>query len=249
MLAEPSRTDFDLSWRMFGIPVRVHPMFWLVAIVLGWNFAYALGLKYLLVWVACMFVSILVHELGHVFMGMAFGARSHIVFWGFGGLAVGSLNVRHTWQRVAVLLAGPGAGLLLYVLVRVVIVAAGPSLDDILLDRPNLVWAAIEFLTWVNLVWSLVNLLPIWPLDGGQVCGELLVAAMGRDGFKAALTVSIVLAGLLALWVFFPDRIPPDVPALRGIRNNFNGIMCLLIAAENVQVLMQLNDRRGGDWE
>jgi Zn-dependent protease len=247
MLAEPSRTDFDLSWRMFGIPVRVHPMFWLVAIVLGWNFASLYGLKYLLVWIVCMFVSILVHELGHVFMGRVFGADSHIILYGFGGLAVGSLDVRGTWRRIAVLLAGPGAGFLLYVVVRLVLVVGRPTLEPYLEDWPNPVAATILFLLWMNLAWNLLNLLPIWPLDGGQVCAALLQRVQGQlAGLKSALVVSIVLAGAIALAAFFPTVLSLNIPLVGRLQGPFVGIMFLLIAAENVQVLMQLNDRRGG---
>lgn len=246
-LSEPNRTQFDLSWRMFGIPVRIHPMFWLVGTVLGWNFARDYGLTYLAVWIACMLVSILVHELGHVFMGRLFGARSHIVLYGFGGLAVGSLDVRGTWRRIAVLLAGPGAGFLLYGSVHLVLWLAGPSLEPYLGRPLTPVGAAFLFLLWMNLAWNLLNLLPIWPLDGGQVCAELLIRALGERGLRIALVISIALAGLIALRAFFPERLPLDIPIVRDVQGPFAGIMFLLIAAENVQVLSQLNqDRR--DW-
>ena len=29
MFAEPDRTSYDLNFRLFGFPVRVHPLFWL----------------------------------------------------------------------------------------------------------------------------------------------------------------------------------------------------------------------------
>ena len=88
MLFEPERTQFDLNWRMFGIPVRVHPWFWLMGVILGWS-AVERGVQYLVLWIVCVFVSILVHEFGHVFMGLVFGSRGHIVLYSFGGLAVG----------------------------------------------------------------------------------------------------------------------------------------------------------------
>ena len=109
LFMEPTPTPFDLRWRMFGIPVRVQPMFWLVSAVMGWS-ALAEGFPYLLIWIGCMFVSILVHELGHVWMGQVFGARGHIILYGFGGLAVGSNHLERRWQRIAVCFAGPLAG-------------------------------------------------------------------------------------------------------------------------------------------
>ena len=35
ILLEPGHTPYDLHFRVFGIPVRVHPMFWLVAAIMG----------------------------------------------------------------------------------------------------------------------------------------------------------------------------------------------------------------------
>ena len=89
LFMEPSQTPYDLRWRMFGVPVRVHPRFWLVSVIMGWNTVHE-GFQYLLIWVACSFASILIHEFGHVAMGQIFGSRGHIVLYGFGGLAIGS---------------------------------------------------------------------------------------------------------------------------------------------------------------
>src|SRR5262245_16399907 len=111
MFLEPQPTEWDLKWTMFGIPVRVHPMFWLVGLLLGRG-ALQDGAIYLVAVVACFFISILIHELGHVFMGMKFGADGHIVLYGLGGLAIGSNRLDKAWQRIAVGLAGPGAGFL-----------------------------------------------------------------------------------------------------------------------------------------
>ena len=200
-------------------------------------------MEYLAVFIGCMLVSILVHELGHVLMGSLFGARSHIVLYGFGGLAIGSLEVRGTGQRIAVLLAGPGAGFLLYSLVRLAKIIAEPSLAPYLDAPPNLVWAAFEFLLWMNLIWNILNLVPIWPLDGGRVCGEILMRAQGEQGLKIALTVSIILAVGLALVALFPNRMPVQIPYFTQ-PDWFAGILLLLLAADNVQALMQLNEGR-----
>ena len=73
-----------------------------------------LGIQYLAIWVACVFVSILLHEFGHVWAGKAFGTDGSIVLYSFGGLAIGASDLRHRWQRVVVYLAGPGIQLALY---------------------------------------------------------------------------------------------------------------------------------------
>ena len=69
------------------IPVRVEPVFLVIAGL--WGLEYLdLGFEFVLVWIACSFVSILVHELGHGFALKAFGQASVIVLHGFGGVTI-----------------------------------------------------------------------------------------------------------------------------------------------------------------
>ncbi|MBX9581317.1 MAG: hypothetical protein K2X87_13490, partial [Gemmataceae bacterium] len=110
MLVEPDRTPYDLNFRLFGFPVRVHPLFWVVTVLFGSSALRDFGPEYLLVWVVVVFVSILVHELGHAFAFRAFGTDAAVVLYGFGGLAVPWGGVAGRWRRVAVSLAGPAAG-------------------------------------------------------------------------------------------------------------------------------------------
>src|SRR5947209_4909691 len=116
MLVEPGQTNFDLRFRLFGMPVRVHPFFWLFSAILGWPVINEPdGFLLLIIWVVCCFLSILLHEFGHVWMGAVLGSRdSYIVLYSFGGLAVGSRELPHRWQRILVSLAGPGLQLALY---------------------------------------------------------------------------------------------------------------------------------------
>src|SRR6516165_4479720 len=113
-LFEPDQTRFDLRWRMFGTPIRVHPMFWLISLILGYDVTIRAGIGYVLAWVGCVFVSVLLHEFGHVWMGRLFGSQGYIVLYSFGGLAVGSNLLSRRWQRILVLLAGPLIQLLLW---------------------------------------------------------------------------------------------------------------------------------------
>ncbi len=213
-LLEPERTAYDLNWRMFGIPVRVHPMFWLVSIIMGWS-AMQDGVGYLLLWVACVFVSILIHEMGHVLAYRAFGAQGQIVLYGFGGLAISYQPLRSRWQRIAVSFAGPWAG---FVFLGVVIWLTSVLAPDVFADlvfeikrrfglhelRPRVesspyVYEAVLDLFWINLLWGLLNLLPIWPLDGGHISRELFEGFVPANGTRIALGLSGVVAGLLAL--------------------------------------------------
>jgi Zn-dependent protease len=200
LLFEPNQTQFDLRWQMFGVPVRVHPMFWFVSVLLGWNLLQDPqgGVRVLLVWIACVFVSILLHEFGHVFVGRWFGSNGHIVLYGFGGLAIGSNALESRWQRIAVSLAGPAVQLLLWGAIRLWLKSASHDVLQVLV-RYELVGMAIVFLIEINLYWALLNLLPIWPLDGGQVARNLFEWRLGTDGTRAALWLSLITAAAFAI--------------------------------------------------
>jgi Zn-dependent protease len=232
---EPTRTAYDLNFRMLGVDVRVHPMFWLMSVLLGWS-AIQLGFAYLAAWVACVFVSILVHEFGHVLMGRLFGTHGHIVLYSFGGLAVGSSALRNRWQRIAVYLAGPGAGFVLFGLVWLLTQYVDlERLSPLMLD-------VLDDLFWINLFWGLLNLAPVWPLDGGQISRDFLDWLLPGRGIRVALGVSIVTAGLFAVNALAVSSGRPLIPFIR-----FGGVYTALLfgaLAFNSYQMMQFESAR-----
>src|SRR5437773_326262 len=103
MLFEPPVTRWDLNWRMFGVPVRVHPLFWLMALLLSWS----KGIPPLIVIesMAIIFISILVHEFGHALSGRYYGdRRNHVVLYMMGGLCVQSERPPLHFARILILL-------------------------------------------------------------------------------------------------------------------------------------------------
>src|SRR5689334_25386966 len=81
----PPPTRFDLNFSILGIPVRVHPLFWLISILFG---GAANGLLGILIWVVAVFISILIHELGHALAMRRYGQGSQIILHLAGGLTV-----------------------------------------------------------------------------------------------------------------------------------------------------------------
>ncbi len=262
-LCEPERTEFDLRWTMFGIPVRVHPFFWVLSAILGWP-ALELGFEYLIVWILCVFVSVLIHELGHVFMGRVFGSEGHIVLYSFGGLAIGSNSLAKHWQRIAVSFAGPLAGFLYLGLVILGLVLFAPAEFDILVAKvelmvgimprievlrqflgrkPTLTEAIVNDLFWINLFWGLINLLPIWPLDGGQISRDLLGWLNPRSGVEVSLGISMVLAGLIAVQALSAHYGKPLIPFLGMISGIYLAIMFGLLAYGSFQELQRRRER------
>ena len=107
MFAEPPRTPYDLNFPLFGFRVRVHPLL-LARGGTPRGESPGRGVQYLLIWIAVVFVSILVHELGHAIVFRGFGTNSHIVLWMFGGLAVPYASVGQHMEADCGLAGGAG---------------------------------------------------------------------------------------------------------------------------------------------
>jgi membrane-associated protease RseP (regulator of RpoE activity) len=52
----------------------------------------------------------------------------------------------------------------------------------------------------VNIIWGLINLLPIYPLDGGQIARELFTLGNPRKGIIQSLQLSTGAAALVAVY-------------------------------------------------
>jgi Zn-dependent protease len=220
MLGEPQQTQFDLRFSVFGFPVRVSVFFWLIALFLGWGGVQE-DPKLILIWVLAVFVSILIHELGHAFAFRYYGISSHIVLYQFGGLAIpDSVSAGFGWGRsrnpvsqIVISAAGPGVQLLLTAIIIVGVRLAGHKVPLILpFDPPSFLIGAgptipnkallylVYFLLQVNLYWALLNLLPVYPLDGGQIARELFLLLNIPDGIRNSLVLSIFTAAGVAIF-------------------------------------------------
>src|ERR1700690_3564988 len=96
----------EWDFHLFDIPVRVKIWFWIAVMLIGARDDLAM----MAIWVAVCFVSILLHELGHVCAFRLFGERAEVVLYGWGGMAVPRYAVSGTFPRLVVALAGPFAG-------------------------------------------------------------------------------------------------------------------------------------------
>src|SRR5262245_15006978 len=88
MFGSPDHTAYDLHFRALRIPVRVHPLFWLVMVWVSnsGSFGRQFELAAALTFVVCAFISVLVHELGHGLASRAVGDEpTGIVLYAFGG--------------------------------------------------------------------------------------------------------------------------------------------------------------------
>jgi Zn-dependent protease len=102
---------------------------------------------------------------------------------------------------------------------------------------------ASGMLAFMNIFWNLLNLLPIYPLDGGQISRELFSAASPRNGFRIALVISLGFAALLAV-----HSVRPFIPSL-PIGGMFSALLFGMMALENLMMLQQLRAQRRRPWE
>jgi len=189
-------------------------MFWLVGVLLGLRSPTPVAL---LTWIAAVFVSILVHELGHAAVMRTHGYRPSITLYALGGLASygptgsGSRRSGGAAAQIAICAAGPAAGfalagILLFVLtlaeINVVVQFGLPMLVEI--EVTEIVWTAalsrfINDVFFICVFWGIVNLLPIYPLDGGQIARELLTMVNRAEATRWSLMISFITAGLVAV--------------------------------------------------
>jgi Zn-dependent protease len=207
LLGEPAATPADLHFRVFGFPIRVHPFFWIVALLLGMGGREADPLISL-IWVAVVFVSILVHELGHAVLQRYYGGHPWVTLYGFGGLASCDDCDRSPWAQILISLAGPFAGFFLAGFVVSILIALQRFVRVELSWMP-VVWipfeswpleVAVRILLFVNIAWGLLNLLPIYPLDGGRIARELFTLGNPRAGIIHSLQLSAGAAVLVAVY-------------------------------------------------
>ena len=166
-----------------------------------------------LLWIIVLFVSILVHELGHALTSRKMtGVTPSIKLWGMGGLAYPNTQLTRK-QSFWVTWAGPLAGLGFFGLIVLTCCAIygfaiGTDLTMILLFPSRETYTVLakmndpvlymlKDLLWVNFWWSLMNLLPVFPLDGGQI-----YASIERSP-KKVWTVGMVTGALVAIAGFF----------------------------------------------
>ncbi len=233
MFAEPPPTQYDLRFSLFGLPVRVHPLFWIIIAFFGMPGDIqdmSFWLQQILCWIAAAFVGILVHELGHaLLLSRVFGARTWIVLYGMGGLACHDRYYRRrvpgTLGEIGISAAGPLAGFALIVVVSGILLLCGlniiPRLDWFanVVPIPSLMIEPAEFfktfsvlprqvlilfylfladLFFISIFWGLLNLLPIYPLDGGQISRELFLVFNRRSGIVNSLRLSVIVGGAFA---------------------------------------------------
>ena len=166
------------SLRIFGFPVDVRPGFVMLLALFAFINRGELGL-----WLAgCVGIFTLIHELGHAFAARATGAKASIALDFLAGYAsFEPTRPLKRWERAGISVAGPAVQITLGVAILALMGVNPLNYDQVHSTAPALaVW-------WAGPVIGLVNLLPILPLDGGNIVDGL--AGFARHHFEQLRTV------------------------------------------------------------
>jgi Zn-dependent protease len=179
--------------KIFGIPVKIDPSCLFVCALLAYS---RLSQPiFLIEWLVVIFVSILVHELGHALAVRSFGLSPQIMLYSMGGLTswTDEKGISHA-KHITISLAGPFAGFIFGGMVYL----SGEAMPDLFADR--LGRQTYMDLLFVNLGWGIFNLLPILPLDGGNVAYSIEQWVTKKNSGVIARVISLLVALGVGLW-------------------------------------------------
>ncbi len=205
--------DSPLYWSIscgtwFATQVRLSVWFPLVLFVFGWRLGWEVGLAFGVIY----FVSVLFHEFGHVVGArLTGGAANEILIWPLGGLAMVQPGPTLASQFLSTA-AGPlvNAALCIATLPAVLKTGnVGEILNPFVFPHVDLhadpLHATLLMVFVANWVQFLINLIPVYPLDGGRLVQTTLSAVWGREGTQEIYILigflsafGMMFAGLLA---------------------------------------------------
>ena len=213
-------------WRIFkmhGHPVYLEAWFFvLVAYFAFSNVRTSDDLLSGLLWAPILFISVLWHEYGHALAIDKFGyGKSMIILQGLGGVTVNQ-GRSHTppGQSIVISLAGPAFSFSLTVVFGLIALFAQPT---------GLGGEFVSQMAMANLVWTIFNLIPIFPMDGGNVMRSVLQKFMKntRRAWEVTAWISLFLVAALVIasFTFFKQGLL------------FTLILVFVLAMPNIQVL------------
>lgn len=210
-----------IRFTLFGVQVSIHPTLWLTLAILGRAYMVSnlVELMSALLFIIAAFVVLLMHEMGHALVGRRLGGGAPSVYLAWLGGDCTNETARLTrMQGVVMTAAGPLAslavGLVTYLILCLYVgdfglasvlsvgFAFGVMPAEVLMAYPPLAMFFFFYLIEVSFWWTILNMLPIFPLDGGQIMQGLMKSRVQMHAIS--LTVAIVLSlafAVLGLWL------------------------------------------------
>jgi hypothetical protein len=175
------------------IPITIFPAFWFFALLIAFFLAGG-NLIQMVIWVGVIFVSVLFHEFGHALTALLFGRNPRIELVAMGGLTYHDGEKLPFWKQFFITLNGPLFGFIIVVITY------------FLKDFSGHAGLLMTQIYYVNIIWTVVNLLPILPLDGGQLVRLGMEKVFHFKGLRYTLLTSAVLSLLFSLVLFITQN-------------------------------------------
>ena len=176
-----------------------------------------IGAARVLLLITAIFVCVALHEMGHTLAARLVGIEvTSIILWPLGGVANLNRRPEKVLPGLAISAAGPLTNLLIFgvlaflsLFVRLVERSMLlPGLSVFLINAD--IFPFLVGLAAANLSLALFNLVPVFPLDGGQIARGLLKLAFGE---KRADLIMLIISLPLALLLTFAGVLARD-PAI-----------------------------------
>lgn len=184
-------------FNLFGIQVSVH-WTWFVALVILYKWS---GLADSLGWFLATYLSlfgiVLLHEFGHALACRSVGGEAwNIVLWPLGGIAF----VKPPPRPGALLWSIAAGPLVNVVLVPVTIALILVTEYTLAPDQFGELRQYVYVMTLINLGLLIFNMMPVYPLDGGQILHAILWFFMGRaKSLRIAATIGVVMGAIIGV--------------------------------------------------
>ncbi len=211
-----------MNFTFLNIPVRIHPTFWIFLLFFTEIYRH-FSLESVILG-AVLFISLLVHEFGHALTAQYFGAKPTVSLEAFGGRAYYNGFGLTPKQEFLITLNGP--------LLESLLIALSYYLIKMNVFENYYIRYFLHVTFQLNVLWCVLNLIPVLPLDGGHLVRYFLEKKFGVKGSKASLILSMVCCVIA-------------VPCLFKLGFFFFAILLGLFGFQNFKILQRFKQTSG----
>jgi Zn-dependent protease len=182
-----------LNFKFLKIPVYIDLSFWIFLLLVMGTTGGPYRESLLLAIVIAL--SLLTHEYGHALAALFFGTEPIITLYAFGGKTEFNKSGITGKQDFLITLAGP--------LLQGFLILIAYSLLQINFFHNYYIIYFLLVAKHINIIWLLLNLIPLAPLDGGWLVRYILEKKFGRKGYRASIMIGLVAAAIAIPYLYF----------------------------------------------
>ncbi len=206
-----------MKFKFLNIPIYIHPTFWIFLLFFT-DIYRDLSIESV-IWGIVLFFSLLVHEYGHALTALYFGAKPTVILEAFGGKARYNSRGITPKQEFLIILNGP-------LLESVLILLSYTLLKLNIFEGYSYIQYFLYVTMRLNILWCLLNLIPLIPLDGGHLARYILEKIFEQNGHKISIIIGLGCTVLVAPYLYYEGFF-------------FFGTLLVIFGFQNFQVLRE----------